>query len=232
MVPPKRRTTEPHNIPIGSPEHIKSLWCDVARYRDFAAGNVAAVEKGITAQIVAVDPGGTTGYAAMRFDLAAVLSGKRSITRALQQWHSGQISGSENEQVMFLKNFILKIGHTAVVIESFQLRQMSAELSPVRVTAALEWALWQTDRVTPQFLHTVKQQPSMAKTTATDERLKRAGLYRAGEEHGRDAVRHAITYARRITQPGKTAYRELSEFATDVGFPLSKGRSKITRTRA
>jgi hypothetical protein len=44
------------------------------------------------------------------------------------------------------------------------------------------------------------QQPSMAKTTATDDRLKRANLYFAGMEHATDAARHVLTFLRRARQ--------------------------------
>lgn len=38
------------------------------------------------------------------------------------------------------------------------------------------------------------QQPSMAKTTVTDERLRRWGGWVKGQKHSRDAIRHAITF--------------------------------------
>ena len=44
------------------------------------------------------------------------------------------------------------------------------------------------------------QQPSMAKTTATDDRLKRADLYFAGMPHATDAARHVLTFLRRARQ--------------------------------
>lgn len=37
---------------------------------------------------------------------------------------------------------------------------------------------------------------SMAKTTVTNERLKRWGLWAKGSEHSRDAIRHLVTYLR------------------------------------
>lgn len=41
------------------------------------------------------------------------------------------------------------------------------------------------------------QQPSMAKVTATDDRLKRADLYFRGMPHATDAARHVMTFLRR-----------------------------------
>jgi hypothetical protein len=46
--------------------------------------------------------------------------------------------------------------------------------------------------------------PALAKTTMTDERLRDLGLYEqtVGKEHGRDALRHALTFWKRVkTQP-------------------------------
>lgn len=67
-------------------------------------------------------------------------------------------------------------------------------LSPVRLFSALthtEIAYGERGRV--PFV----QSASMAKTTATDERLKEAGLYRPGMPHATDAARHVATFIRR-----------------------------------
>jgi hypothetical protein len=47
------------------------------------------------------------------------------------------------------------------------------------------------------------QNASMAKSTATDERLKDAGLYRPGMLHAVDAMRHATTFLRRARADSK-----------------------------
>ena len=89
----------------------------------------------------------------------------------------------------------------AIVMEDFILRKFDQGrdiLSPVRVMAALDFGFWSIGRDDQVF----RQQPSLAKTTATDERLKRWGLYRreGGMNHARDADRHAITFLRRCSQ--------------------------------
>ena len=71
-------------------------------------------------------------------------------------------------------------------------------LSPVRITSVVEFlvATGYVGRFAPRPW--VKQQPSDAMNTATDLRLKEWGLYHAdGNEHARDATRHAITLLRR-----------------------------------
>lgn len=46
------------------------------------------------------------------------------------------------------------------------------------------------------------QQPALAMSTVTDDRLKKMGLYAPtmGKEHGRDGLRHALTWAKRARQ--------------------------------
>lgn len=77
--------------------------------------------------------------------------------------------------------------------ESFQLRMLGADLSPVRMLSKIEHAEMRYGKGRPPYLQTA----SMAKTTATDERMKTAGLYRAGMQHATDAGRHAATFLRR-----------------------------------
>lgn len=89
----------------------------------------------------------------------------------------------------------------AVVTEDFILRKFDQGrdiLAPVRVMEKFEFGLWVLGRDKQSF----RQQPSMAKTTVTDQRLKNWGFYRrdGGLRHARDADRHAITFLRRCSQ--------------------------------
>lgn len=87
----------------------------------------------------------------------------------------------------------------ASLCEDFILRTSNMArdvLSSVRVTAAFEFGLWMIGRI-----EAPRQSPSLAKTTVTDDRLKRWGFYRreGGMRHARDADRHAITFLRRCS---------------------------------
>lgn len=89
----------------------------------------------------------------------------------------------------------------AIVVEDFILRKFDQGrdiLAPVRVMEKFEFGLWVLGRDGQSF----RQQPSMAKTTVTDDRLKAWRLYRreGGMNHARDADRHAITFLRRCSQ--------------------------------
>jgi hypothetical protein len=89
----------------------------------------------------------------------------------------------------------------AILSEDFILRtsNMGREvLSAVRVTAAFEFGCWVLGRILVP-----RQQPALAKTTVTDDRLKSWGFYRSegGMRHARDADRHSITFLRRCKDP-------------------------------
>lgn len=94
----------------------------------------------------------------------------------------------------------------AVGSEDFIVRQFNQGrdfLSPVRLKAALDYALWRMG------IQQFRQQPSEAKSTVTDERLKAWGFYDAkgALRHARDADRHVITFLRKCKDPLKGAAR-------------------------
>ena len=156
--------------------------------------------------ILAIDPGGTTGWSLLvlrreiqdreflAWNLDVILSHKVS-------WTHGELSctGAEDEAVWRLAKLCEDWPSAAIVVEDFILRPDRREksrelLSPVRITAKLETHLWRNRR--RMFL----QQPSQAKTTISDERLKLWNCYtRSGAlQHARDADRHALLFLRRL----------------------------------
>jgi hypothetical protein len=62
-------------------------------------------------------------------------------------------------------------------------------LYPVRIASCLEGLLYK--RVNSGIVY---QSPSQAKRFATDQRIKRWGLWVKGSDHVRDALRHCCTY--------------------------------------
>lgn len=167
------------------------------------------------ATVIALDPGETTGWTMWNVFPEALCDPEVKILDSVHLWTHGQVecverfesdqfedkgiafvNESEAIGVAELVGLLRSWEGAAVVIESFILRQQRKDaslLSPVRVTAALSQWLWQQRR--SYFV----QQPSLAKTTATDDRMKMWGLYhRSGaQKHARDADRHAITFLRR-----------------------------------
>jgi len=78
-----------------------------------------------------------------------------------------------------------------IVIEDFHLRMLSADLSPIWVTAGIECLL--ADRETGSMtMHGVytKQMPSEAKGFVSDDMLRMWGLWRRHTPHQRDVIRH------------------------------------------
>jgi hypothetical protein len=88
-------------------------------------------------------------------------------------------------------------------------------LSAVRLTAALEILVEEAGL--GMTMH--RQAPATAKTTATDERLKKWGLYnRAGaQRHARDGDRHSITFLRLAKTSGALRGRAWPHLYTQSG---------------
>jgi hypothetical protein len=147
---------------------------------------------------VVVDPGGTTGWATVHPQARLV--------------RAGQFAGNEWEQVDAVLRLWLAqrtaAGLPALVVEAFSLRvglnegakSRAETLSPVRLTFALEYTIYRLavrGVVPPRWGSTgavdTRQQANDAKHFATDERLRRWGLYVPGD-HARDAVRHACLW--------------------------------------
>jgi hypothetical protein len=151
----------------------------------------------IWASLLALDPGGTTGWSVMQVHPQALVDPEVRILDNIAHFSQGQIYGGEIDQELELLDLLDLWPNTPVMIERFVLRKFlkSEELlSPVRITAVVEFfvANGHVGKFAPRPY--AKQQPADAMRTATDERLKEWGFYRAdGNEHARDATRHAIT---------------------------------------
>lgn len=145
-------------------------------------------------QVVAFDPGGTTGWAAFSVWEIAMYDREYAILENIQHWAAGEFSGplpkQHDEMVLLCEAW----EDADVVSEDFILRQFLPGrdvLDPVRLNFALECA------VRPRVVD--YQQPSLAMSVITDDRLQAFGYWDAliGKPHARDAVRHALTFLRR-----------------------------------
>lgn len=166
--------------------------------------------------IIAIDPGGTTGWSKINLRKEITKDGvresiwKQNLDTILSDkgklwWKHGQIDARgprENLAIYQLCEMIDETPGAAVVLEDFILRIDRREksrdlLSPVRINAAIMQHLWRQNR------RVILQQPALAKTTATDDRLKLWGVYvrEGGLQHARDADRHIITFIRRCMNP-------------------------------
>lgn len=159
---------------------------------------------------IGIDPGGTTGWCVLRIHKIAMCSPEYRILENVAYWSAGQITGEVNRQIDKLVDLVEAWSDAEVVCEDFVLRKYHGGrelLDPVRVISPLAWWLErggrrQWDVVEGEDWHPRKlqlQQPALAMTTVTDDRLKAWGVYQltSGQPHARDALRHALTFARR-----------------------------------
>lgn len=166
------------------------------------------------ATVIAVDPGGTTGWSLISVPPEALCESDVPILSNIwshqhgqvdcgsrrgnlgTSLHSGISTDGEYSGVYDLAKFITAWPVAAVVIEDFNLRQFRMDrdlLSPVRITSALGYCLWKAGR----DYHV--QTPTDAKRTCSDDRLKTWKMYdpTGNLVHARDADRHAILFLRR-----------------------------------
>jgi hypothetical protein len=118
--------------------------------------------------ILALDPGGTIGYA--------------------HRTRSGEILSGQvpREEVWLLLTAMQPHG---IVCESFKLRKLpKVDLAPVEVIGVVkEWA--RQNDVPIKW-----QDPAYAKTYFNDSRLKERGLHLPGRPHANDATRHLLAH--------------------------------------
>lgn len=146
------------------------------------------------------DPGGVTGWAVVSVHPVAVTDPKYRITENITHLAVGHFTGSEFDMVEAMVDLCNAWPDAAHGTEGFVLMTSNLSevvLAPVRLNAALRYGLGRKGKL-------YRQMPALAKTTVTDERLRDLGLYEqtVGKEHGRDALRHALTFWKRLkTQP-------------------------------
>lgn len=146
----------------------------------------------------AVDPGGTSGWGLVWVPWEVLLDGRIPLHEHVS-WDCGEFSGDEDKQATQLISLIQEFPEAAWVFEDFHIRTTAVELSPVRITAKVQFGLYTLGLPRIRFF----QNPDLAMTTVTDIRQKRWGLWEKGKEHGRDGIKHALTFARRCQNDSK-----------------------------
>lgn len=153
--------------------------------------------------VITFDPGGTTGWSVFGVWPEAMHDPRARILDHLAFWSAGQFTGTEASMVDQMMGLIEAWPEEArILAEDFVLQQFSMArdlLAPVRINARLEDRL----HVATVGSRTVTyQMPSLAMRTITDEMLKSWGFWNPlkGQQHARDAVKHAITWLRRLKE--------------------------------
>jgi len=148
------------------------------------------------------DQGGSTGWAVVSVWAEAVSLPDYSILRNIVAWSAGEFIGSEASQVDNMMDLVgaWEENVDSVGLEDFILRTFSMGrelLSPVRIGARFEDRMYNLGLLS---LMAPCQQSELALSTVTDERLKLWGFWPplSGQEHARDALRHCLTYLKRI----------------------------------
>lgn len=150
--------------------------------------------------VLALDPGGTTGWTVMCVHPDA-MSGAPEF-RVLDNvlwWTAGEFTGKQDDQIDQIVSLVAAWPSARLVTEDFLVRQQNVLLDPAEINAVVRWA------TRPRYW--VKQQPGLAMSTVTDERQKSWGFWVPGKQHARDAVKHGITFLKRKREQAVAAAR-------------------------
>lgn len=161
--------------------------------------------------ILGIDPGGTTGWCRLTFPRICITEGAPG---EIWEQEVGEFFGPTWEQTYAIaalcrtvQGLAYRVG-PALVVEawdndpSFKVTDPEV-LSPHAIGSQLEYVAHKTKLLGDARL--IFQSRVQAKSTATDDRLKRWGLYKRGSDHIKDATRHAIVALRRARQDPELA---------------------------
>jgi len=166
--------------------------------------------------VLAIDPGGDTGWKWALVDTSLEPTAAVQAARDDGRLLGGTIGGNENGQVQELVRYWSSACQRAdrlargmgrqvdayhLVTEGFILGILDSDpslLSPVRILAKLDLMV-DEERLKPEPDQWSEYLASQAKSTVTDERLRRWGLWTKGSAHERDACRHLILHLRMVS---------------------------------
>jgi hypothetical protein len=185
--------------------------------------------------VVAFDPGGHIGWAALSFDLRAFSRPENKVLRYLKRWECGEFDGPEMDQCRSAEQLIWRtkfgdmpfnapvdvlsagLSRADILSEDFELTQLVGGanlLSPVRINAILGYAChkWGIQ---------LNLQRRTMRTGVTAERLQLYGFEspfgRTGKwstsGKGKDAfaaMQHAVTWVRRLKEESRRKPWKLS----------------------
>ena len=166
---------------------------------------MAELTQALRAKILAFDPGGTTGWTRVHlYPRGQENSSGARFEEADRSWDGGQFGPGPHHKALY--KFLIMERPLHVVCESFQYRVIQSggatmpgiRLDSVEYIGVIK--LYCELTKTPLFLQTAGE----VKPLWTDEKLKKLGLWARGEQHRRDAVRHALHHI--ITRLNRTEF--------------------------
>jgi hypothetical protein len=174
--------------------------------------------------VIGIDPGKTTGWCRLTVPFKSIYGNAQS---EILEWDFGELHKDENamvDELCLLARTTQSLAYLTgpgLVCEDWSIdpRFKSTDpesLSPVRIAAALGYAVYLGKAGDSKL---VLQDRSLAKSTATDDRLRAWGLYEPGSDHIRDATRHAVTALRRAK--AKPEFRDRL-WVRQLGVPLDE----------
>ena len=151
----------------------------------------------MTERVIALDPGGTTGWAMWQdTKFPGTFEGRDE--KVWEHFTCGQIGPEEHHEELYELLERMQTHKFIVICESFEFRQSDNHREGT-VLISREYigvAKLFTKRRGGLNLqvHYVSQSPSQAKGFVSDEKLKAMGLYVPGQRHARDALKHLVYY--------------------------------------
>lgn len=141
-------------------------------------------------QVIALDPGGTTGWSLFQVHPLAMEGDPNiPVMNNIEWWTAGEFTGLQDKQIDQIIELVESWPAARLVTEDFHVRQLNVLLDPAEINAVLRWA------TRPRYW--VKQDGNLAFKTVTDDRQKDWGFWLPGKEHARDAIKHNITFLKR-----------------------------------
>lgn len=144
----------------------------------------------------------------MSVDPVDLLNTNVAIEKAIKHWVCGDTKHNEDQMASEMLELYDAWPDAAIGIESFRVRQLAVELSPVTITAKIQYGFWLMEKWEaeeegrevgrPRWMF--KQEPSLAKRTLTDDRQREYGLWEPGPDHKRDATKHCYTFLQRAQE--------------------------------
>lgn len=150
-------------------------------------------------RLMSIDPGGTTGFVFAMVDLQFGQSAHELLRNAREndRLTAGEIRKPEHETIRYMCKLIKDGKPDHVIIEDYVVRMpvrstRRSALSPARIGSGIAYAL---EEMAPLYPVTFQMPSEMS--VATDQRLKRWGLWFPGKPHACDAMRHMVIFLRK-----------------------------------